>query len=107
MGPMIIAIIDPIITLSITKRITESDGGDNIQKPIIAINPPENPPKIPHFNRLFTFFMADVTFILLVNRALEVLLFLELEKEYDLYDRHLYKSKTVKELKLKQKFLFQ
>jgi len=51
-GPIIIATIDPIMTLSITKRTTESDGGDNIQKPIMAINPPRNPPIIPHLNRL-------------------------------------------------------
>ena len=61
MGPIMAAIIDPIMTLGITKRITEiklvSDGGDprivNIPKPTIAISPPRNPPIIPHFNRLF------------------------------------------------------
>ena len=52
-GPIIIATIDPIMTLSITKRTTEFVGGDNIQKPIMAINPPKNPPIIPHLNRLF------------------------------------------------------
>jgi len=57
MGPTIIATIDPIITLSITKRIPESVGGDNIRKPIIAINPPRNPPITPHLNRSFKFFI--------------------------------------------------
>ena len=59
------ATIDPIITLGIIKKITEtkplSDGGDpkivNIQKPITAINPPKNPPIIPHLNRLFNLFI--------------------------------------------------
>ena len=51
MGPIIIATIAPIITLSIIKRTTESVGGNNIKKPIMAINPPIIPPKIPHLNR--------------------------------------------------------
>ena len=51
MGPTTIATIAPIATLSSTKRVSESVAGDNIQKPIMAISPPKNPPTIPHLNR--------------------------------------------------------
>ncbi len=69
------ATIDPIMTLGIIKRINEtkllSDGGDprtvNTQKPIMAINPPRNPPIIPHLNRLFNL-LKRICFILPKNR---------------------------------------
>jgi len=66
-GPDIIATIDPIMTLSIIKRITESVGGDNIKKPIMAINPPRNPPIIPHLNKLFNL-SKRICFIISKNR---------------------------------------
>ena len=71
------ATIDPIMTLGIIKKITEikllSDGGDprivNIPKPITAINPPRNPPIIPHLNRLFNL-SKRICFIISKNRSL-------------------------------------
>ncbi len=71
------ATIDPIMTLGIIKRINEtkllSDGGDprtvNTQKPIMAINPPRNPPIIPHFNRLLNL-LKRIYSILSKNRLL-------------------------------------
>lgn len=77
MGPTMAATIDPIITLGIIKKITEtkllSDGGDprivNILKPITAINPPRNPPIIPHFNRLLNL-LKRIYFILPKNRLI-------------------------------------
>jgi len=71
------ATIDPIIALGIIKKITEtkllSDGGNprivNIQKPITAINPPRNPPIIPHLNRLFNL-LKRIYFIISKNRLL-------------------------------------
>ncbi len=70
------ATIDPIMTLGIIKKITEikllSDGGNprivNIQKPITAINPPRNPPIIPHLNRFNL--SKRICFILTKNRLL-------------------------------------
>ena len=67
MGPIIIPTIDPIITLRNTKRTTESVGGDNIQKPIMAINPPIIPPIIPHLNQLFNL-SKRICFIVSKNR---------------------------------------
>ena len=69
------ATIDPIIALGIIKKITEikllSDGGDprivNIPKPITAINPPRNPPTIPHLDRLLNS-LKRICFILPKNR---------------------------------------
>jgi len=69
------ATTDPIMTLGIIKKIIEikllSDGGDprivNILKPITAINPPRNPPIIPHLNRLFNL-LKRICFILPKNR---------------------------------------
>jgi len=77
MCPIMTATIDPIITLGIIKKITEtkllSDGGNprivNIQKPITAINPPRNPPIIPHLNRLFNL-LKRIYFIISKNRLL-------------------------------------
>ncbi len=71
------ATINPIMTLGIIKRINEtkllSDGGDprtvNTQKPIIAINPPRNPPIIPHLNRLLNL-LKRICFILPKNRLI-------------------------------------
>lgn len=72
------ATIDPIMTLGIIKKITEtkllSDGGDprivNIPKPITAINPPRNPPIIPHLNRLLNL-LKLICFIIPKNRLRE------------------------------------
>ena len=65
------------MTLGIIKKITEtkllSVGGDdsivNTPKPIRAINPPRNPPIIPHLNRLLNL-LKRIYFTLPKNRLL-------------------------------------